>query len=263
MGELVAKTSNKKTQASQGEIILGSHRDGLLLSAPIAEDLKPRFYRAFLTAINSNKGLQECDRASLLGALYQCASLGLEPNTFGQAYIVPYKSKDNPTPKAQFQLGYKGYLEIVRRSNEISSVYAEAVYSKDKFIPSLGTKREIQHEYNISEDRGILIAFYAVAIYKKGGCDFTIMSRSEIDKIRSSSPSSNSPSWRNFYEEMGKKVCLKRLCKTLPMSLDDQRRLDSDERVISIPSQEIKGEETEVIIEREIEIEEEKGEENV
>lgn len=257
MGELVAKTSIKKTQASQGELILGSHRDGLLLSAPIAEDLKPRFYRACVTAINSNPKLQGCDRSSLLGAFYQCSTLGLLPNVYGQAYIIPYGGK------AQFQIGYNGYLEIVRRSNEISSVYAEAVYSNDKFFPKLGTKREIEHECDIFKDRGGIVAFYTVAHYKRGGCDLTIMSRAEVDKIRSKSPSKDSPSWKDYYEEMGKKTCLKRLCKTLPMSLDDQRILDSDERVISIPSQEIKGEETEVIIEREIEIEEEKGEENV
>ena len=82
-----------------------------------------RLVRIALTTIRLNPKLTECTPESFLGALFQSAQLGLEPNVEGQAYILPYLNNKKITGEdgkikwvkvleAQFQIGYKGYIEL-------------------------------------------------------------------------------------------------------------------------------------------------------
>ena len=91
-----------------------------------------RFTRMVLSAISTNPKLGSCTPASFLGAMMSAAQLGLEPNTpLGQAYILPYQNKG--VLEAQFQLGYKGLIDLAYRSGEVEVVQAHIVYANDKF----------------------------------------------------------------------------------------------------------------------------------
>ena len=91
-----------------------------------------RFQRVALTAFNSNPKLQTCDPMTFIAAMMQSAQLGLEPNTpLGQAYLIPYKVKG--MDKVQFQIGYKGLLELAHRSGKIKTLYAHEVRKNDEF----------------------------------------------------------------------------------------------------------------------------------
>ena len=83
-----------------------------------------RFTRMALSALNTTPKLAECSQMSFLGALMNAAQLGLEPNTpLGQAYLIPYRNKGKL--ECQFQIGYKGLIDMVYRNENIQTVQAQ------------------------------------------------------------------------------------------------------------------------------------------
>ena len=91
-----------------------------------------RFTRMVLSAISVNPQLGACTPQSFLGAMMNAAQLGLEPNTpLGQAYILPYRNKG--VLEAQFQIGYKGLIDLAYRSGEVEVIQSHVVYENDEF----------------------------------------------------------------------------------------------------------------------------------
>ena len=83
-----------------------------------------RFTRMALSAINNTPKLAECTQMSFLAALMNAAQLGLEPNTpLGQAYLIPYQNKG--TLECQFQLGYKGLINLAYRNEQLQTIQAQ------------------------------------------------------------------------------------------------------------------------------------------
>ena len=79
-----------------------------------------RFTRIVLSALSTNPKLGECTPQSFLGAMMTAAQLGVEPNTpLGQAYLLPYWNSRNNCYECQFQLGYKGLLDLAYRSGAL------------------------------------------------------------------------------------------------------------------------------------------------
>lgn len=187
---------------------------------------------AFKSEIIRTSQLQKCSPESLIKSALQAAQLGLEVNgILGHAYIVPYKDS------CQFILGYRGMIALARRSGQIISIYAQAVYKNDFFEFEFGINEKLRHKPT-SGERGELIYVYAIAklenTYSKAGKEgvqFDVMSRSEIDKIKSRSQSAktNFSPWKTDYEEMAKKTVVRRLFKYLPISTEIQEQIMKEE----------------------------------
>lgn len=76
-----------------------------------------RFISSLVSAVQINPALQECTNSSLLSAALQGEALKLSPSPqLGQFYMVPFNNKKRGTKEAQFQLGYKGYIQLAKRS---------------------------------------------------------------------------------------------------------------------------------------------------
>lgn len=119
-----------------------------------------RFSRMALSALNTTPKLAECSQMSFLGALMNAAQLGLEPNTpLGQAYLIPYRNKGKL--ECQFQIGYKGLIDMVYRNDNIQTVQAQCVYENDVFEYELGLEPKLVHKPAL-KDRGELILVYAL-----------------------------------------------------------------------------------------------------
>ena len=96
-----------------------------------------RFTRIVTTALSTNPKLAECTPQSFLGAMMTSAQLGLEVNMpLGQAYVLPYMN--HGTMEAQFQLGYKGLIDLAYRSGEVEVIQAHVVYENDNFTCEYG-----------------------------------------------------------------------------------------------------------------------------
>ena len=103
-----------------------------------------RFTRMALSAINNTPELADCTPMSFIGALMNAAQLGLEPNTpLGQAYLIPYKNKG--VLECQFQLGYKGLIDLAYRTGQIQVIQAQAVREFDYFEYQYGLDSRLVH----------------------------------------------------------------------------------------------------------------------
>ena len=188
-----------------------------------------RFTRMVLSAISTNPKLGSCTPPSFLGAMMSAAQLGLEPNTpLGQAYILPYKNKG--VLEAQFQLGYKGLIDLAYRSGEVELVQAHVVYENDKFECEYGLDAKLVH-VPADKDRGNAIKVYAMFKTKSGGYGYEVMSMEDIrehaKKYSQAYSSSYSP-WTTNFEEMAKKTVLKKCLKYAPLKSDFVRGIVQD-----------------------------------
>jgi len=197
----------------------------------IPKHLDPsRLARIFITEIRRNPKLLSCSKESLLASLMLSAQLGLEPGVLGHCYLVPYGNE------CQFIIGYKGMIELARRSGQISTIYAETVYENDEFEYELGLNPSIRHKPAL-KDRGKPIAYYGVAKFKDGGYYIKVMSKEDIEKRRKRSPAVNtahSP-WNNpdDYDQMAKKTVIREMFKYLPISPEILKIGDiPDEKII-------------------------------
>jgi recombination protein RecT len=180
-----------------------------------------RLIRMALTSFSTTPRLLEATPRSLLGAVIQCAQLGLEPGTIGMAYLVPYRNRKRGITEVQFIPGYRGLLMLARRSGEISTIQAHCVYAEDAFSYSYGLTPALTHTPSEKEDRGSLTHVYAVARLKDGGAQFDVMTKAEVDTHRDRySRAAKEGPWVTEYPEMAKKTILRRLCKLLPASVE-------------------------------------------
>lgn len=191
-----------------------------------------RFSRIVLSAISNNKQLQQCTPNSFLAGMMNAAQLGLEPNTpLGQAYLIPYKNKG--TLEAQFQIGYKGLIDLAYRSGQVKTIYAEEVYENDEFEYELGLEPKLVHKPAI-KDRGEVIYYYAVFKLVNGGEGFTVMSKEDItrhmNRFSKAANAGFSP-WQTNFSEMAKKTVIKKVLKYAPLSTDIMRKIAEDETI--------------------------------
>ena len=188
-----------------------------------------RFQRVALTAFGSNPKFLNCEPMSFLAAMMDSAQLGLEPNTpLGQAYIIPYGNK------VQFQVGYKGLLELALRSGKIKTLYAHEVRANDKFEVKYGLHQDLIHEPVLKGERGDVIGYYAVYHLDTGGHSFVFMTKEEVlTHARNKSKTFNNGPWQTDFDAMAKKTVIKQLLKYAPLSIEMQRAVSSDETVKS------------------------------
>lgn len=187
-----------------------------------------RLLRVAMSAIRVNPTLLKCTPQSLVACVMGCAQLGLEPEPFlGQAYLVPYK-KNKKLPNGQWETtmeaqlipGYRGYIALARRSGEVQTVMAQAVYANDHFRLRYGVEATVEHE-PAEGDRGAFKGAYVVFKYKDGSYSFDYMSKADIDKIRARSKSADKGPWVTDYEEMAKKTVVRRHVKMTPLSVEN------------------------------------------
>lgn len=189
-----------------------------------------RFTRIVLSAISVNPKLGSCTPQSFLGAMMTSAQLGLEVNTpLGQAYVLPYMNKG--VMEAQFQLGYKGLIDLAYRSGEVEVIQAHIVHENDEFECQYGLDPKLTHK-PADKDRGEPVKVYAVFKTKSGGFGFEVMSmddvRAHASKYSKAYGSGFSP-WKTNFEEMAKKTVLKRVLKYAPLKSDFVRATVQDE----------------------------------
>lgn len=195
-----------------------------------------RFVRLLLTAANTNPELFECESRSFLAAGVAAAQLGLEPNDArGLAYLIPFRDKRRGKV-VNLIIGYRGMMDLARRSGMVSSINAFAVFEGDQFEFALGLEPTLHHvPGDHDEDPAKLTHVYAVAKVN-GDPQFTVLTRRQIDKTKAQSQgasSSYSP-WNTHFVEMAQKTAIRRLCKWLPQTVEMAQALDHDERSLSL-----------------------------
>lgn len=187
-----------------------------------------RMARTFLAALTQTPALLNCTPDSLMKAVMEASILGLPTDgILGHGYILPYKEK------AKFIPGYRGLIDLARRSGQVNWIQARVVYEDDEFSFAYGLEPECIHkpaprnEDDTSDDK--VIAFYAAAKLVTGEIVFEVMYRDDIEAIRKRSPAGRHGPWVTDWVEMGRKTVTRKLMKYLPLSTDIQAAVVSDE----------------------------------
>lgn len=181
-----------------------------------------RFMRVVLTDIRRNPKLLNCSPESLMGAIMTAGQLGLEPGPLGHAYLVPFKSE------CTLILGYKGLIDLARRSGNVESIIAREVCRNDEFDFAYGLEEVLVHRPNL-EDRGEPYAWYGIAHYKDGGHTVLVMSKPDIEKRRARSRAKNDGPWVTDYDAMAKKTVIRAMASFLPLSIEAAEAIEEDD----------------------------------
>jgi recombination protein RecT len=227
------KLVSPRQQADNLRALLVQHKNQIAMALPrhLSAD---RMLRVALTAAQRNPKLLDCTPVSFFGAIVQASQLGLEPDgVLGFAYLIPFRNSKKNVHEVQFMCGYRGLLDLARRSGGLTSVEARIVHEKDQFSYAFGLTPELRHKPTREPEKGPVTHAYAIARLRDGGPfpQFDVMDRAEIEAIRSKSRAANDTAWTDYFEEMSKKTVLRRLCKLLPVSVELQRAVSLDEMV--------------------------------
>ena len=192
-------------------------------------------FAASLTAMASDPALSICSVQSVIGAGLEIVRLGLNPNkTFGQAYVVPFKSK------AQLQIGYKGWLSLAYRNGWIFR--ALAAYKCDEFeINFAGIKDDIKFSPNYDErdetnSEWVFNNLRGVIVYVKdaGGNEFSeFVPFKKLEQLRLKSQNQKDKEaltniWGEWAEEMYKAKAIKYVATRLPITEQIQEAINAE-----------------------------------
>lgn len=190
-----------------------------------------RMIRVVLTAVSRTPDLQRCSPYSIAGCVVQASILGLEPDgLLGQAYLVPFKNRKTNQMECQLIPGYQGLLQLVRNTGELLMVNAQVVRKNDRFEFEDGLDPYLIHK-RAEGDRGPVVAYWAGAVLKGGGKQFVVMTRPEVEEHRNKySKAKDFGPWKDEFDAMALKTCLRKLCKLLPKSAQAHIAVSLDER---------------------------------
>ena len=202
--------------------------------------IKPeRFQRVVLTVVQSTPDLLEADRQSLFDSCIKCASDGLIPDG-REAALTVFNTKvkrggrDEWIKKVQYIPMLAGIQKRVRNSGLIDSIQAHVIYEKDTFEWVQGFDERIVHKPFFPGDRGKPVGVYAIAKFKDGSRQFEVMDVAEIERIRAASKTGQFGPWKDWWAEMARKSCFKRLAKWLPLDADVDDLIEYDNRAEAI-----------------------------
>lgn len=185
------------------------------------------------------KAFQE-NPASMFASILAGAEIGLVPSDLlGEFFLIPRSIKqDNGQYKLTVtpQVGYKGMVKILLRSGEIENIDAQIVYSGEKFKVALGTNPKLEHtpKYDIDRTADKITHAYAIAYYKSGKPQFTVLTRGEITAIRDRSKYPNNLYFNdkeNPNRWMEKKCVLMQLSKLLDKDYYGSKAIELDSRI--------------------------------
>ena len=169
------------------------------------------------TTVRRTPELMKCTASSLIGGIIQGAQLGLELGLLGECYLVPFRNNKRGIMEAQFIIGFKGMLKLVRNSGDIKAVLSSVVHSNDIFFYKRGLESdEFEHvPWDMREDTeapdkpGEIRGVYLIVRLKDGGYIFHHMTQKRVEMVRARSKAKDSGPWVTDYEEMMMKTIVR------------------------------------------------------
>ncbi len=236
MGKLAQRASNTHIQQARPQngiaALLDQNWDRIAAVMP-SHMSSERLFQLAVSAINQTPQLAEATPQSLLSCVMKCSALGLEPSAvdgLGRAYILPYRSRGQVN--AQLIVGYRGLIDLARRSGQLKSIHAQAVYEGDEFScweDEAGQHFKFVPGRDNPHTKDKLTDVYVCAQLMDGGFVFERMTKAEVEAIRKRSKAATSGPWVTDYEEMAKKTVIRRASKYLPLSTQAQTAVAADE----------------------------------
>lgn len=200
-----------------------------------------RFISAVVSAVNANSDLKACTNESILSGALLGESLNLSPSPqLGQYYLVPFNDK-NKGKVAQFQLGYKGYIQLAIRSGQYKKLNVLAIKEGEliHFDP-LNEEIEVKLiEDEEAREQAATIGYYAMFEYVNGFRKAIYWSKNKMEAhalkySKGYQAKKGYTFWEKDFDGMAYKTMLRQLIsKWGIMSIDMVAAIDSDMAVIN------------------------------
>ena len=199
-----------------------------------------RFITAVISAVSNNPALQECDQSSVLSAALLGEGLKLSPSPqLGQYYMVPFNSKNGKI--AQFQLGYKGYIQLAIRSGQYKKLNVLAIKEGELIsYDPLNEEIEVQLiDDELEREKAQTIGYYAMFEYTNGFRKTMYWSKEKMEAhalkySRGYQAKKGYTFWEKDFDGMAYKTMLRQLIsKWGIMSIDMQTAIDKDMAMIN------------------------------
>jgi recombination protein RecT len=202
------------------------------IRATLPAHLTPeRMTQVVTTLVYRTPKLQECDPHSVLAAVLQGAALGLDfAPGMNEAFLIPRWNSKARLVECQFQPGYQGLRKLAMQSGEVATIQARVVREGDVFQVLYAPELTFRHVPVFGQAGGHVTHVYAVARLRAGDHVIEVMDRAEVEAIRRRSQSADAGPWVTDWDEMAKKTVIKRLCKSLPRSLELAEAIEADNR---------------------------------
>jgi len=193
------------------------------------------FMSSIIACSNNNKQLKEADPMTVISAAAMAATLDLPINpALGFAHIVPYKNGKDGTTKAQFQMGWKGFVQLAQRSRQYQTINADVVYEGE-----LKTHNKLtgEMEYDVDGRKSDKVVGYFAYFRLINGFEKALFMKTEDvekhGKRYSKSFAYPGSVWKTNFDAMALKTVVKMLIsKWGPMSVDMQRAITADQGTV-------------------------------
>lgn len=245
MKNQVSKTA-KATENQEQKISMSTYMTMPKIKNKIIEMVgsidAPRFVSSVVSAVAANPDLAECSQPSIFNAALLGESLKLSPSPqLGQYYMVPYRNNKTGVRTAQFQIGYKGYIQLAIRSGQYKKLNVLEIKDGEliKWDP---LNEEIQVrliEDEAERAKTPTIGYYAMMEYNNGFRKAMYWSREKMEShaqtySRGYQAKKGYTFWETNFDEMAKKTMLRQLIsKWGVMSIDMQKGYEADMASIS------------------------------
>lgn len=235
---------NSLTKASKPKFTAIINSDGYkkMINNTLGDPKKAaRFVTAITSAVSNNPALQECDASTIVSAGLLGEGLNLSPSPqLGQYYLVPFNDRKNGRKVAQFQLGYKGYIQLAIRSGQYKKLNVLPI-KEGELVNFNPLEEEI--EVNLIEDEEVrentpTIGYYAMFEYTNGFKKAMYWSKKKMESHAEKysmgyKAHKGYTFWEKDFDGMACKTMLRQLIsKWGIMSIDMQTAVDSDMGVI-------------------------------
>lgn len=227
---LAPKADNKPVSFSS--FINGKIGQSLVGNAISDPNRKARFVTSLITLVAMNPSLKDCEQSTIVSAALQAESLDLPLNNqLGFDYVVPFKDTKNNRIVAQFQIGWKGMVQLAIRSNQMKKIHAIEVRAGElvRFNPIINDF-EFSYLTNPEERKNApVIGYYAFFETTNGYIQELYWTKEEMEyhalEYSQAYKSDKAKGWKNSFwtkdfDEMSKKTMLKQVLKFAPMSVD-------------------------------------------
>ncbi|MHB9781459.1 recombinase RecT [Streptococcus sp. 10F2] len=190
-----------------------------------AEVLKGKetgFITSLLSLVGDDKTLSRANSDTIYAAAMKAAVLDLPiEKSLGYAYVVPYKGQ------AQFQLGYKGLIQLAQRSGKYKSINSGVIY-KSQFISWNPIFEELEVDFTQPTDE--VVGYFAAFKLLNGFSKMTYWTKEEVEAhAKRFSKAYNSGPWKTDFDAMAQKTLLKQIIsKYGPLSVEMQEAIASD-----------------------------------
>lgn len=195
------------------------------------------FITSVLQVVNSNEQLKKATPESIYNAAATAATLELPVNNnLGFSYILPYRQKQSDgsyKDVAQFQLGYKGFIQLAQRSGQFKTISATPIYEGQL----VGENPLTGFEFDFTKKKSEVIIGYAAYFALLTGFEKTLYMPVENVRAHSQKYSQTAKKgfglWKDSFDEMAVKTVIKLLLsKFAPLSIEMQKAVIYDQAVI-------------------------------